>query len=280
LEADTYSQTGDWLMTTARRNPEALLLLAAGCALLMRSGRGTPSKAPQRRQYSEYAGYEAEAGPSYRPAKDTVASKAGDAISRAGETASEYASDMKDRISETAGSYAQSVSEFAQDAGRSISEQSERLRRGAQSTMQQGMNSVLREQPLAVAVAGLAAGAAIAAVFPSTKIENRAFGGAHEALAEAASKAGENLMGAAGKAGERLKTAAAERGLTPDGLKNLAGDVAGTFVNAVSGEDDSHGGATTVPRGPDTAADVGKKANVPSAGVGQTASQPSGRSNR
>src|SRR6202035_1292072 len=84
--------------------------------------------------------------------------------------------------------------------------------------------TVLRDKPLAVAVAGLAAGAAIASLFPSTEIENRTLGGAHEALAEAASKAGENLMGAAGQAGERLKTAASERGLTPDGLKNLAGE--------------------------------------------------------
>jgi hypothetical protein len=34
---DTYSQAADWLLGAARRNPEALLLLAAGC-LMMRSG--------------------------------------------------------------------------------------------------------------------------------------------------------------------------------------------------------------------------------------------------
>jgi len=41
------------------------------------------------------------------------------------------------------------------------------------------MQRVLREQPLAVAVAGLAAGAAVAAMFHSTEIEDRALGGAH-----------------------------------------------------------------------------------------------------
>jgi hypothetical protein len=37
-ERDTYSQAGDWLLGTVRRNPEALLLMAAGCCLMMRSG--------------------------------------------------------------------------------------------------------------------------------------------------------------------------------------------------------------------------------------------------
>jgi hypothetical protein len=32
--------TGKWIMGTVTRNPEGLLLLAAGVALLMRSGRG------------------------------------------------------------------------------------------------------------------------------------------------------------------------------------------------------------------------------------------------
>jgi hypothetical protein len=43
-DSDTYSQAGEWLVGTARRNPEALLLLAAGCALLMR--RGGPGRRP------------------------------------------------------------------------------------------------------------------------------------------------------------------------------------------------------------------------------------------
>jgi len=31
---------GEWIMGAVKRNPEGLLLLAAGVALLMRSGRG------------------------------------------------------------------------------------------------------------------------------------------------------------------------------------------------------------------------------------------------
>jgi hypothetical protein len=279
LEGDTFSQTGAWLTTTARRNPEALLLLAAGCVLLMRSGGSSSSRTPTREQYSdEYQGH--ATGQSYRSAAPKAAAKMGDAISRFGETAGEYASDIKERISESAGGYAESVSEFAQDARRSISGQSDRLRRQARSTVQEGMSRVLRQQPLAVAAAGLPAGAVIAAVFPSTRIEKRALGGAHEALAEAASKAGESLMGAAGKAGERLQAAAAERGLTQDGLTNLAGDVAGTFANAVGGKDDSHRAATTAPQAPGKAEDIRKTETSRAAGAGPTGAQPGGRSNR
>ena len=36
-DRDVYSQTGSWLLGTVRRNPEALLLMAAGCCLMMRS---------------------------------------------------------------------------------------------------------------------------------------------------------------------------------------------------------------------------------------------------
>ena len=101
--------------------------------------------------------------------------------------------------------------------------------------MQETVSRLVREQPLAVALAGLAAGAAIAAIFPSTRVESRTFGGARDALAQAASKAGENLADATAQAGERLVSAATQRGLSSDGLKNLAGEVAESFTSAMRG---------------------------------------------
>jgi hypothetical protein len=235
-DRDTYSQAGDWLLGTARRNPEALLLFAAGCCLLMRGGAGSSSRrasygADEYRSASNRASSDFTRDPS--TGREGLANKASD-----------YASQIKDRVSDTASSYAESVSDFAEDARRNISERSEGLKRKAQSTMQSGMDRVLSNQPLAVAMAGLAAGAAVAALFPSTEIEDRSFGGAREALTEAAGKAGERVMGAAGKAGDRLKSGAEERGLTSEGLKELAGEVADTFTSAVSGKSDDQGGAT------------------------------------
>ena len=234
FSTQTYRQTGDWVLGTARRNPEALLLLAAGACLLMRGASSWNERrtSPNR---GERIGYEPDSLNQTRSESEARSvprrfmSQAGDAVSRVTDTATEYASDIAD----AAGSYADSVSRYAQNAGTSLYEQSERVTRQAQSTVQETVSRIVREQPLAVALAGLAAGATIAAIFPSTRVESRTFGGARDALTQAASKAGENLADAAAQAGERLVSAAAERGLSSDGLKNLAGEVAETFTNAM-----------------------------------------------
>jgi hypothetical protein len=249
-ETDTYSQAADWLMGTARRNPEALLLLAAGCCLLMRSGGNSSSRADwHSRQGEDSERYQSQ--PSRAPSEiGRAPSDVREGLSRAADSATDYASQIKDRVSDTASSYAESISEFAEDTRRNVSERSARLKRQAQSTLQSSMDRVLRDQPLAVAMAGLAAGAAVAAVFPSTEIEDRTFGGAREALTEAAGKAGERVVEAAGKAGERLKSAAEERGLTSEGLKDLAGEVTDTFTRAVSGKSDEQSAASIAPQSP------------------------------
>jgi hypothetical protein len=245
-DTDSYSQAGDWVMSTARRNPEALLLLAAGCALLMRSGRGSSRRAAAPARYPDRDYSPVSRG--YPSASETSSVRQG--LSRTAEKATDYASDIKDRVTDTARAYAENVSDFAADAGRTASEGSERFKRQAETTLNTAMDRVLRDQPLAVALAGLAAGAAVAAAFPSTDVENRALGGAHEALANVVDQAGKAVMGAASKAGEHLKTAAEERGLTSQGLTDLASDVADTFTDAVARKTDDHRGATMVPESP------------------------------
>jgi hypothetical protein len=135
-----------------------------------------------------------------------------------------------------------------------MSETSSRWGEHAQSTMHTATEG-LRDQPLLVAALGLAAGAAVAAIFPATELERRTLGEAREVLADAASKAGENLLGAAGQAGERLKTAAAERGLNPEGLKDLARDVTETFTSAATGKVEEKSSSRTTKQTPGGAAD-------------------------
>ena len=233
-ETDLVSQAGNWLMGTARRNPEGLLLLAAGCALVMRSGRGSSGGNNRRSNLGEVSRNVSDASSGLRKG-----------LSDTAEMATDYASDLKDRASNVAGSYADSVSDFAGDARRAVSEGSDRIRRQAQGALQTTMDRVLREQPLAVAMLGVAAGAAVAAAFPSTDVENRVLGSTHEALSNAVDQAGKSVMGAASKAGERLKTAAEERGLTTEGLKDLAGEVAESFTDAVTGKAEAKNPATS-----------------------------------
>jgi hypothetical protein len=242
---DTSFQAGDWLAGAARRNPEGLLLLAAGACLLMRSRGSASSRSPVRSQYRDIDYTPPSGSGRIASSAGRTASDVREGVSRAADSVADYASDIKERVSDTASAYADSISEFAHDARRTVSERSSRLSRQAQSTLQDGVERVLREQPLAVAVAGLAAGAAVAALFPSTEVESRTLGGAREALTGAAGKAGEMVMDAAEKAKERLQSAAEERGFSSAGLQGLASDVAETFTGAVAGKSDS---APTFPK--------------------------------
>jgi hypothetical protein len=126
-----------------------------------------------------------------------------------------------------------------------VADGSARFAQQTHATLQSGLQRTLREQPLAVVVAGLAAGAAVAAMFPSTEVEGRAFGRASEKLQGLAEEAGDRAMEAAGKAGERLKSAAQERGLTSEGLKEVAGEVASTFKDTMSGSAEERSGASS-----------------------------------
>jgi hypothetical protein len=286
-DRDTFSPAGDWVLGTLRRNPEALLLMAAGCCLMMRGGSSSSWSggriAPHTRDKWDYQadrarrasasareglarGSEgaADAGDDYAShVKERVAETASDYASQA----SDYASQMKDRVTETASSYVDSVADFAGDARRKMAERSARVTRQAQATLRSTMQRTLREQPLAVAVAGLAAGAAVAALFPATDIEHQAFGATHEKLREAASEAGQRVMEAAGKAGDRLKIVAQERGLTSEGLKDLAGEVTDTFKDAMSGNSEKRSGVTA-------ASSASPTSSNPNFGTGQ--SKPAG----
>ena len=230
-QADAYSQASDWLMGAARRNPEALLLLAAGCVLLMRGGE-RPSRAAARDRFDDRHQPDAR----FHDGSSRQQSGMREGAAHLATTVADYASDVKERVTETAGSYAGAVSELAADTGRRVSEQSARFGRQAQSTLQAGMDRMLRDQPLAVAALGFVAGSVVAAAFPPTEVERRTLGGAHEALTDAAANAREAMKEAAGKAAEHLRSAAEERGLTAQGLKGLAGEVAEKFTSTVTGE--------------------------------------------
>jgi len=231
------------LIGAAKRNPEALLVLAAGCALFL---RGRNSEASSSRSY------EAQTSPSRsyyddEASQQPTSSRVSGALSRVAESASGlaegakgYASDVSERVSSAAGSYASTVSKFADDTRQTVTSQASRFADQAQSTVQQGFAQMLREQPLALAGLGLAAGAAVAAIFPSTDMEEQAFAPAREAFMSAANQVGDSVKSAAGEAGEQLKQAVSDKGLNADALKGLARDVAGSFTNKVAGSEEEH----------------------------------------
>ena len=218
------------MVGAVKNHPEGLLLLAAGCALLMRSS-GAPSSLRSRGAHSYGRNDSTQSGG--EPRTRTV----GERLSTAARSTGDYVSDIGESVAETASSYASSVSSYADDVGRATVERSGRLVQQAQSSVRDTIGQVVQEQPLVVALVGVAAGAAVAAAFPATDLENRTLGPTGERLRDAAGRAGEQLKDAATKAGQRLAAAADERGLNTEGLKEVARDVGETFSSALEGED-------------------------------------------
>jgi hypothetical protein len=212
---DVYGRAGNWLIGTAKRHPEALLVLAAGCALLMRGGGGSSQGASN--------------------SEESAGSDKRWRVSRATEKASEAVSDLKDR----AGNIASSVSDYAGGVGRTISAQTSQIAGQAQSTLQTGFGHLLREQPLALVVLGLAAGAAVATLLPATEMEERTLAPARDAIAGVTGKVGENLIEAASDAGHRLTQEIAER--ASEGFKELVHEVSTKFTDKVAGKTESPG---------------------------------------
>jgi vacuolar-type H+-ATPase subunit H len=208
--------TENWIFRSVKQNPEGLLLLAAGCALLMRQGGFSGHSRSDRLR--------------------TGAKSGSGAFAQAAEDARQYAGDIAEKTGTAANDFASSASEYAGQARHIVEEKSEQIVQQAQSTLQSTMNRVLQEQPLVVALAGLAVGCAVAAAFPTTNIEKQALGPVGKQVTKAAQEVGRQVSEATAKAGEQLQTFTEERGISQDGLKEVAKEVAGAFSSSMSGE--------------------------------------------
>lgn len=251
-------------MGAVKSNPEGLLLLAAGCALLMRSGSlgsglfgGSQARGQGSQQRSDYSSQ-----------RGTVGGIA-DAASESADRARRYVADVGNTVSETAKDYASSIGNYAADAQRAVVDNSERLMEQARSTVQGTVSRVLQEQPLSLVLLGLATGAAVASVLPRTSVERETLGAVGERVAEFAGNVRENLGEAASQAGEKLKQVADERGLNAEGLKEVAQDVAGAFGSAFRGEDTEETGKQQSSGRPGSSSDISSSART------GTSAQPS-----
>jgi hypothetical protein len=226
MHSDNRHSPNSWALEAIRSNPEGLLLLAAGCALLMR-GAGSP-----RRQTSGPRARSVDA----ETRRDSGARSVGERLSETAQSAGDFVTDVGGRVAETASNYASTVSDYADNIARGAAEQTGRIAQEAQSTLQDTISRVVQEQPLVVALAGAAAGAAVAAAFPVTEFENRTLGTTGKHLRQAAGEAGEHLKEATSQAGKRLAAAADERGLNAEGLMDVARDVGDAFSSALEGD--------------------------------------------
>jgi len=237
------STTGERLWASAKKRPEAMLLFAAGCALLFSGNRKSLRRAASAgRDYYESA---ANASASWTSAASKGISDVGERVQSATQRAQDYLGDISGKameatssIGDTAGEYADQVKRYASSARGSAGEQVTQVREFAQTNLEY----FLKEQPIALGLIGLAAGAAIGAALPETEVENRAMGAQRDQLARLAQKAAsdqiESLKATAGQVGANVVNSVKENGLSADGIRHALADVAGSFQDEKSGDGD------------------------------------------
>ena len=224
----------DWLLSTVKRNPEGLLLLGAGAVLLMRQGNGARASSSAATLSDGAASTEAAStGGMATGAMSAVAEKAGQARDVAAQLTDDTLRGAS-QLTSSATELATSATDYAKQATRRASEQTVHVMEQAQAKVQKTFGRIVEEQPLAIALAGLATGAAIASVFPTSSFEKEKVGPIVSSMSQAGIA---KIKDAAHTAGETLKDAAEERGLTGEGLKEVAAEV----VEAVKGGDTGRG---------------------------------------
>ena len=232
-----------WLVTKVKRNPEAFLVLAAGCALLLRTGgsasRGTGDRSNGRwndddRWDAMQERTTSAAGNAATGFQDRVKGTA----SAVSQKASDYAAALSDQagaMSDRATGYVTSLSDQASDWGRGVADGTARISARARSSMQDGLGRMVKDQPFAVAALGVAMGAAVAAFLPPTQAERDVLQPLGDAAADAVGAGLEQVKAAASATGEQLKDAAQQRGLSAEGMKDMAREATQTFTDKLSG---------------------------------------------
>jgi ElaB/YqjD/DUF883 family membrane-anchored ribosome-binding protein len=242
----------------ARENPVPSLLIGTGCMLFLSQKMGlghTNGGGYRGNGHRERAAdaNSAEHPSGIRRAASAVGTKAaeiagtvkhgveslGDTIGSATQQVREKAHDARDQVSGTL----DQMKESAQGVGDSVAETAAHTRQQAIETGRQIKNrasGLIHEQPLLVAGIGLALGAALAAILPTTRLEDRLMGETSDnlkkSLGDAASEQLQAAKETAGRVADEAMAAAGElaerEGLTPRAaarkVRNLGDKAAGT----------------------------------------------------
>jgi membrane protein len=227
------------LFSIARRIPVPILLIGAGLALARRSNGGQPSIGEE---WSDQTRGQLDR------AADTARKTFGDVSAAVQEQAQEGMATARraaDRLSGLTSQAAQNASDFAARVGEKVAGTAETIRgvgsdaaslvtaervqhAGRQSA--EWVNDTVRQNPLVVGAVGLAVGAVIAAALPKTRQEDEYLGAAARGVrrrAQEAARAGVEAVKDAGAEIYRdVSRDAEQQGLSVEGVKDAAGDVA------------------------------------------------------
>jgi len=167
------------------------------------------------------------------------AAAVGDTLSGAARSVGETASDLGNQVAGAAGQMkrgvrgvAETVQGYSSSMAGQLADSAAGARQQVTRASQQAKESAasfIDQQPLLAAAIGLAVGAAIAALIPSTKTEDELMGEASDAVkgavGEAASEQFQTAKEAAGKVAAQAKSAAENEGLMPSAAADIARNV-------------------------------------------------------
>lgn len=198
LRSDDGRDSAGWLQML-RDNPIPASIAAASIGYMLWNRRSTDGYDFDRSP--AYASYDDD--PYATSTTDRVGSaardmrrQASDKASALGHQVSDTASALGHQVSEKASALGHQVSETASALGEQVSEtvQSARVRasRVTRQTSTQ-FDRWMQDNPLAIGVAALAAGAVVGLTVPVTNAENRAMGASRDALLERASDSAEQI---------------------------------------------------------------------------------------
>ena len=241
-EMMSYTQTGGGNFTRAfsnavRENPFPALLISTGCMLFLSERMGllghTSQRARDQRRYNgtgerDHAGADEDQegiGASVKHKATDMAEGIKEGLSSVGEKLSDTSQRVRDKASELGegvGEAVDQVKERAKSVRESLSDAAEHTGEQARNVSRQiaeKTSTYMHEQPLIMTGLGLAIGAAIAALLPSTRVENQLMGSTADnikrKIGDAATQQFETVKDGAGELVQKVKDVAEREGLTP-----------------------------------------------------------------
>jgi ElaB/YqjD/DUF883 family membrane-anchored ribosome-binding protein len=210
-----------------RDNPVPFALIGIGAGILALSTRRREQSPYDRGRNIESGSYGRSATGEWRTNESSLTDRARDVVTGVADTAREAAGNVADtaraaaeRAKTAASSAATSVRDAATTAGGTTRQQlnyvSDQARQGARVASDR-FQTTLQDNPMALGVAALAAGALVGLTLPNTRVENEYMGQARDRLVDQAksvtSEAVEKVQRVTGEAGRTLKDAAQKEGL-------------------------------------------------------------------
>ncbi len=174
---DVRSGNGEGILETVKSNPIPAAMVGLGLGMLFMnrgatSQSGGRANSDWRRGYygyepyggTEYAGYDASGRQMSGGQAGGIGSKIGEAREQAGQTVGRVTDTAGETMNRMATTMGQTADQIPQQVGQIVDRQSTQLRR------------VMDENPLALGVAAVAAGAAVGMLIPTTQLERETVG--------------------------------------------------------------------------------------------------------